>query len=76
MGWKRLDPAQVARQLRAAFDRPEPGTTELAEAALAHTRSPLLAGQYVAVQDDDGHTFIGPSQAHRPASLLSMDRRS
>ena len=59
MGWRRLDPAQVARQLRAAFDRPEPGTAELAEAALAHARSQLLAGQYVAVQDDGGHTFIG-----------------
>ena len=64
MGWRRLDPAQVAGQLRAAFDRPEPGMAELAEAALAHARSQLLSGQYVAVQDDRGHTFIGtPDEA-------------
>jgi len=64
MGWKRLDPAQVARQLRAAFDRPEAGTGEMAEAILAHARSQLLSGQYVAVQDDDGQTFIGtPDEA-------------
>jgi len=64
MGWRRLDPAQVARQLRAAFDRPEAGTSELAEAALAHAWSQLLGGQYVAVQDDDGQTFIGtPDEA-------------
>lgn len=59
MGWKRLDPAHVARCLRTAFDRPEPGTDELAERALAHMRSQLLGGQYVAVQDDLGRTFIG-----------------
>jgi hypothetical protein len=64
MGWKRLDPAQVARQLRAAFDRPEAGTGEMAEEILAHARSQLLSGQYVAVQDDDGQTFIGtPDEA-------------
>lgn len=59
MEWRYLDAAQVARQLRAGFDRPEAGTAELAEAALAHARSQLLGGQYVAVQDDDGQTFIG-----------------
>ena len=59
MGWRRLDPAQVARQLRAAFDRSETGTEAMAELALAHMRSQLLGGQYVAVQDDDGGTFIG-----------------
>ncbi len=64
MGWRRLDPAQVARQLRAAFDRPEAGTGEIAEEILAHARSQLLSGQYVAVQDDDGQTFIGtPDEA-------------
>ena len=59
MGWRRLDSTQVARQLRAAFDRSETGTEEMAELALAHMRSQLLGGQYVAVQDDDGGTFIG-----------------
>jgi len=62
MGWRRLDSTQVARQLRAAFDRSEAGTgemAELAELALAHMRSQLLGGQYVAVQDDGGGTFIG-----------------
>jgi len=64
MGWRRLDSTQVARQLRAAFDRPEAGTEELAELALAHLRSQLLGGQFVAVQDDSGHTFIGtPEEA-------------
>ncbi len=64
MGWRRLDSTQVARQLRAAFDRPEAGTEELAELALAHMRSQLLGGQYVAVQHDDGGTFIGtPEEA-------------
>ncbi len=64
MGWRRLDSGQVARQLRAAFDRPEADTSELAEMALAHMRSQLLGGQYVAVQDDDGQTFIGtPDEA-------------
>ncbi len=64
MGWRRLDSTQVARQLRAAFDRLEVGTEELAELALAHLRSQLLGGQFVAVQDDSGHTFIGtPEEA-------------
>ncbi len=59
MGWRRLDSTQVARQLRAAFDRSDAGMEEMAEMALAHMRSQLLGGQYVAVQDDDGGTFIG-----------------
>ena len=64
MGWRRLDSTQVARQLRAAFDRSETGTEAMAELALAHMRSQLLGGQYVAVQDDDGGTFIGtPEEA-------------
>ncbi len=64
MGWRRLDSTQVASQLRAAFDRSEVGTEEMAELALAHMRSQLLGGQYVAVQDDDGGTFIGtPEEA-------------
>jgi len=64
MGWRRLDPAQVARQLRAAYDLQEVGTEELAELALAHMRSQLLGGGYVAVQDDEGGTFIGtPEEA-------------
>ncbi len=64
MGWRRLDAAHVARQLRAAYDRPEAGTEELTVMALAHMRSQLLSGEYVAVQDDDGETFIGtPEEA-------------
>ena len=64
MGWRRLDSAQVARQLRAAFNRPDAGTEERAALALAHVRSQLLGGQFVAVQDDSGHTFIGtPEEA-------------
>ena len=64
MGWRRLDSTQVASQLRAAFDRSEAGTEEMAELAVAHMRSQLLGGQYVAVQDDDGGTFIGtPEEA-------------
>ncbi len=64
MGWRRLDSTQVASQLRAAFDRREADTEGMAELALAHMRSQLLGGQYVAVQDDDGGTFIGtPEEA-------------
>jgi hypothetical protein len=64
MGWRRLDAAHVVRQLRAAYDRPKAGTEELAEMALAHMRSQLLGGGYVAVQDDTGRTFIGtPEEA-------------
>ena len=64
MGWRHLNPAQVAQELRAAVDDPEAGGEEVAEFALAHLRSRLLSGAYVVVQDDEGRTFIGtPEEA-------------
>ena len=64
MAWRHLNPAQVARELRAAVDQPEAGRTELMELALRHLRSRLLSGEYVVVQDDEGRTFIGtPEEA-------------
>ncbi len=59
MPWTRLDPAQVARHLRADHDPALQAGEALAEQALGHVRAALLSGEYVAVQDEAGHTFIG-----------------
>ena len=56
MSWMRLNPAMVVRQLRAEHS---PGNEDAASQALAHLRTALLSGEYVAVEDDEGHTFIG-----------------
>ena len=56
MAWMRLNPAAVVRQLRAEHN---PGDEDAAKQALAHLRTALLSGEYVAVGDDEGHTFIG-----------------
>ena len=64
MTWKRLDSAVVARALRAAWDVPAVDGDVLAEQALAHMREQLLGGQFIAVQDHLGQTFIGtPEEA-------------
>ena len=56
MPWTRLNPAAVVQQLRAEHG---PGDEGAAEQALAHLRDALLSGAYIAVEDDQGHTFIG-----------------
>ena len=56
MPWMRLSPAAVVQQLRAQHG---PGDEDAAEQALAHLREALLSGAYVAVENDEGHTFIG-----------------
>jgi len=52
----RLNPAAVIQQLRAEHG---PGDEDAAEQALTHLREALLSGVYIAVEDDEGHTFIG-----------------
>lgn len=56
MSWMRLNPALVIRQLRAEHGL---GDEDAARQALAHLRTALLSGEYVAVENDEGHTFIG-----------------
>ena len=56
MPWTRLNPAAVVQQLRAQHG---PGDEDAAEQALAHLRTALLSGAYVAIESDQGHTFIG-----------------
>lgn len=56
MPWTRLNPAVVVQQLRAQHG---PGDRDAAEQALAHLRAALLSGAYIAVENDQGHTFIG-----------------
>ena len=56
MPWMRLSPAAVVQQLRAQHG---PGDEDAAEQALAHLREALLSGAYIAVENDEGHTFIG-----------------
>ena len=56
MAWMRLNATLVARQLHAEHS---PGDEDAAKQALAHLRTALLSGAYVAVGDDEGHTFIG-----------------
>ncbi len=56
MPWMRLEPAAVVRQLRAEHG---PGDEDAAKQALAYLSAALLSGEYVAVENDKGHTFIG-----------------
>ncbi len=63
MPWMRLEPHAVADALRLDY---EPGSTEdeAAAQALGHLREQLMTGGYVAIQDHEGHTFIGtPDEA-------------
>lgn len=59
MPWTRLDPAALIPHLRFEHDPASPDDKALAEKAAAHLRNALLAGEYVAVQDEQGRTFIG-----------------
>ena len=57
MPWTRLNPAVVVQQLRAEHS---PGGEDAAEQALAHLRTALLDGVYIAVEDSaSGRTFVG-----------------
>lgn len=56
MPWRRLNPAVVVEQLCA---RCKAGDEDTAEQALVHLREALLSGDFVAVEDETGRTFIG-----------------
>jgi len=59
MPWTRLNPDRLIPQLRFEHDRANPTDEALARQATAHLRDGLLAGDYVAMQNEDGRTFIG-----------------
>ena len=64
MPWTRLNPGKVAEELRAVVAPIMPDALQLGEQALIHLRDQLLSGQYVAMQDHEGRTFIGtPDEA-------------
>lgn len=64
MSWTRLNPVKVAEELRAVVAPVGPDALQLGEQALIHLRDQLLSGQYVAMQDHEGRTFIGtPEEA-------------
>ena len=59
MPWTRLDPVGIIPQLRFVHDPASPDDEAQAEQAMAHLRTALLTGNYVAVQDEKGRMFIG-----------------
>ncbi len=64
MPWTRLNPVKVAEQLRAEIAPIVPDAAQTAEQALSHLRDQLISGQYVAIEDHEGRTFIGtPEEA-------------
>ena len=64
MPWTRLNPMKVVEDLRAEIAPVVPDAAQLGEQALIHLRDQLLSGQYVAMQDHEGRTFIGtPEEA-------------
>ena len=64
MPWTRLNPAKVAEQLRAEVAPIVLDGAQKAEQALSHLRDQLISGQYVAIEDHEGRTFIGtPEEA-------------
>ena len=56
MAWMRVKPSHVLPYLRADCG---PEGSEIADLALAHVREALLSGDYIAVQHEGGHMFIG-----------------
>ena len=62
MPWTRLNPMKVVEDLRAEVAPIVPDAAQKAEQALIHLRDQLLSGQYVAMQDHEGRTFIGTSE--------------
>lgn len=64
MPWTRLDPASVADALRLDYEPGSEADKAAAAQALDHLRQQLATGGYVAIQDHEGHTFIGtPDEA-------------
>ncbi len=59
MPWTRLDPATLVPHLRFECDPASPDDDALARKATAHLREALLTGKYIAVQNEEGRTFIG-----------------
>jgi len=59
MPWTRLSSAKVMQCLRVDCGPASKEGDALAEQALAHVREELLSGNYIAVQDHVGRTFIG-----------------
>jgi len=59
MPWTRLDPAGLIPQLRFEHDPASPDDEALAKKATTHLHEALLTGEYIAVQDETGRTFIG-----------------
>ncbi len=64
MPWMRLEPHAVADALRLDFEPASAEDAAAAKQALDHLRQQLATGGYVAIQDHEGHTFIGtPDEA-------------
>jgi len=59
MPWTRLDPAALIPHLCFECDPTSPDDDALARKATAHLREALLTGEYIAVQNEEGRTFIG-----------------
>ena len=64
MPWRRFDPADVADALRLTYEPGSEADEAAAAQALDYLRQQLQAGSYIAIQDHQGHTFIGtPEEA-------------
>ena len=64
MPWTRLKPDVIADALRLDYDLGSIADEAVAAQALDHLREQLATGAYIAVQDHEGHTFIGtPDEA-------------
>jgi hypothetical protein len=59
MPWTRLDPVALIPHLRFECDPASPDDDALARKANARLREALLTGEYIAVQNEEGRTFIG-----------------
>lgn len=75
MPWTRLDPAGVIPQLRFVHDPASPDDKAQAEQAMAHLRTALLTGDYIAVQDEKGRMFIG-TEAEAAEHMIEGTGRS
>jgi len=59
MPWTRLDPVALIPHLRFECDPASPDDDALAQKAAVRLREALLTGEYIAVQNEEGRTFIG-----------------
>jgi len=75
MPWTRLDPAALIPHLRFECDPASPDDDALARKATAHLREALLSGEYIAVQNEEGRTFIG-TQDEAAEHIMGTVRRS